>query len=451
MATLLSIKEQLLAAKWSLLCMSAVAFLLRFIFFNCFTMYGDHAWLCYDSQQYHERAQHLVMHGTLVDETSTQKAYRLPGYPLFLACWYALAENGLMLGLYIQILLASLIPLLVFLLARILFPLMPCIAYAAGWATTFHLGFVLFAGMVATETLAVILLLLILLALFSIFPRSELKRMVGTGCLLGVLSLVRPVGHYLVILIVCWLLWQRYAIKSVGLFVGSWVVVVFPWLLRNFLLIGGICFHTLPGMHFLQYSAVAVLMQRDHLSYVDARHQLLMLLDSKVREQTRPVNEYERCRLGEKLAIGIMFCHPFYSCKYALTELFKTLCALHATQIIIADIGRWPAYTAETTWREKISYNLAPPLKTAWLQPLIYWDVLSTILILFFSIFGLLRLLFRQSFSPAFVLCLGVSGLLWGVTLAYGCARLRLPFEPIMIIFAIYGCMGFCKKLLLGN
>ncbi|MBM3893485.1 hypothetical protein FJ365_03755 [Candidatus Dependentiae bacterium] len=433
MAILLSIKEQLLAAKWPLISMWAVGLLLRLIFFNCFTMHGDHAWLSYDSQQYHDRAQHLVMHGTLVDETSTQKAYRLPGYPLFLACWYALAENGLMLGLYIQILLASLIPLLVFLLAHILFPLMPCIAYTAGWVTTFHLGFVLFAGMVATETVAVILLLLVLLILL------QEQGLAAAGFLLGFLSLIRPVGHYLVILIACWLLWQRYSYKKVGLFLGSWFLVVLPWLLRNFLLVGGICFHTLPGIHFLQYSAAAVVMQRDHVSYLDARRQLLALWDSKVQAQKLSISEYQRCITGEKLATNIMRRHPVYVCKHALTELFKTLCALHATQMIIADVGGWPVYTAETTWWEKIGYNLAPPIKTTWLQPIIYWDVLSTIFILFFSLIGLLLLLLQRRLTAAIALCVLVAGLLWGVTFAYGCARLRLPFEPIMIIFGGYG------------
>jgi hypothetical protein len=220
---------------------------------------------------------------------------------------------------------------------------------------------------------------------------------------------------------------------------GSWFVVVLPWLLRNLLLVGGICFHTLPGIHFLQYSAAAVVMQRDHVSYLDARRQLLALWDSKVQAQTLPISEYQRCIMGEKLATSIMRCHPWYVCKHALTELFKTLCALHATQMIIADVGGWPVYTAETTWWEKICYNLAPPLKTAWLQALIYWDVLTTIFILLFSLIGLLLLLLRQPFYPAFVLCLLVAGLLWGVTLAYGCARLRLPFEPIMIILGVYG------------
>ena len=231
---------------------------------------------------------------------------------------------------------------------------------------------------------------------------------------------------------------------------GSWFLVVLPWLIRNLLLAGGLCFHTLPGLHFLQYSAVAVVMQRDHVAYTEARKQLLAALDSAVLEkatqQGAPVTEYQRCVVGEQLAFRIMRNHPWYACKYAMTELAKTLCALHAAPVIYTDVGRWPVYTAQTTWLEKIRYNLSPPLQTPWLQFIIYWDLLSTLLILFFSLLGLLLLLVRRELHAGIALCVLIAGLLWVVALAYGTARLRLPFEFVMIIIGVYGYVSLCKK-----
>ncbi len=415
-----------------------VALVVRIAFFICFSSVGDRAWLCYDSQQYHDRALHLIEHKALTPVESSQKAYRLPGYPQFLACCYALEKNSVLFALLVQIVLSSLIPLLVFLLARALFPLLPVLAYIAGWVACLHVGLIIFAGMLATETLAVLLLLLLLLVLLARAPT-----MVLAGSLLGFLSLLRPVGHYLLVLIALWIWYEWRSLRSVGLFVGGWLIVVLPWLVRNLVLVGGICFHTLPGMHFLQYSAAAVVMQHEQKTYLQARAQLLKAwdneVDKKALEQGYPVTEYQRCVLGEKLAGGIVLAHPWYACKHALTELIKTLCALHTTQVVIADVGGWPVYTAQTTWAEKIRYNLAPPLKTPWLWPLIYLDVFVTLSILFFSFIGLLALVVRRRLQSRQALCVLMAGLLWGVTIAYGCARLRLPFEPIMIIIGVYG------------
>ncbi len=439
---LLSIKKYLKNGNPWLMVMFAVALTVRLGLFWGFLGEGDHAWLCYDSQQYDERARSIVTHHKLTDDNSMHKAYRLPGYPLFLACWYALAENGVKLALYIQILIASLIPLLVFLLAQPLFPFMPIIAYVAGWVMCFHVGFVASAGMLATESLAVLLLLLMHVVLLG--WRGNMHYLAFAGGLLGLLSLIRPIGHYIVVLVACWLFWQLRSYKRVSVFVASWFIVVLPLLVRNLLVVGGICFHTLPGMHFLQYSAVAVVMQRDQVSYNDARSQLLAKWDDEVvsnfQQQEFAATEYQRCVLGEKLAWSIIRQYPWYACKHAATELFKTLCALHGTHIIVgADIGSLPVYTAQTTWTEKVCYNIAPPLKTQWLQGLIYWDIFNTIIILFFSVVGLVLLLLRRQMHAGLVLCVLVAGLLWVITLSYGCARLRLPFEPIMIILGVYG------------
>jgi hypothetical protein len=394
--------------------------------------------LCYDSAQYQERADHLLSAKRLTPAQSSQQAYRLPGYPAFLATCYALCGPSPKKALLVQLVLGSFVPVLVYFLACQLFPLVPVVAWGAAWVACVHTGLVIFSGMLATETLAVLLLLFLLLVLFR-WP----YKLALAGGLLGLLSLLRPIGHYLLPLMVCWLWWQHRSPRQLLWFSGSWLVVVLPWLIRNVLLVGGLCFHTLPGMHFLQYSAVAVVMQQKQKTYVQARSALLNRWDAechkKAIKQGHAVTEYQRCVLGEELAKKIVLAHPWQAVKHMATELFKTLCALHATQLIVADVGGWPVYTAQTTLVEKICYNLTPPLKTWWLLPIIYADVLATIGLLFFSLIGLFLLLVNHRFGSRHFLALLIAGLLWGVTLAYGCARLRLLFEPIMIMFGVYG------------
>jgi hypothetical protein len=412
--------------------------LLRGLFFYVFTQHEQRAWLCYDSAQYQERALLLSVDGHLTAPESNQKAYRLPGYPLFLASIYALTNNNVKTALGLQILLAAAVPPLVFVLANVLFPGLPSVAFFAMGLACVHFGMILFAGMLATETLALLLLLLFLLCLLWYNKKRQWRMLMIAASLLAMLSLVRPVGHYLLLPIVCWLWWQGATIKRLSVFLAMWGVLVAPWLVRNLLVTGGICFHTLPGIHFLQYTAVPVVMQRDGCEHVEAREKLLLQRQKEALDQGI-TSEYGLCILAEKISLRYIKQYPLYAFRHMAKELFKTLCSLHASQITLADVGGWPSYTSKTTWYEKIAYNLRPPLKTAWLQWLIYWDVFLAIFLLLGSFFGVLLLLLYRKITADLVLCGLLAALLFGLTIAYGCARLRLPLEPIMIILTAYG------------
>ena len=420
-------------AGWLLL--GALSLGVRLALFYAFTSQGEHAWLCYDSAQYHERAQCLIEQGSLTPPRSTQHAYRLPGYPLLLAGLYKLTGKRGADALWPQVVVASAVPFLTGAVAWLLMPDVPWVAAAAALVASVHVGMILFSGMLAPEAISMILLLLLLLALTWYGRVHRVYWLVAAGGLLGCLSLIRPVGHYLLIICVLWLWWEGVHKRSIAAFAASWFVVVAPWLVRNLMLVGGMCFHTLPGMHFVQYTGAAIVMQRDGCEYGKARAHLL---DRWEQDTPFKATEYERCRRGERLALSLVLAHPWYATKHVATELFKTLCALHANQLVVADVGGWPTYTRTTTWLEKVRYNLSPPLKTPWLRWLIYWDVALTVGLLLFALLGMLLLLFEGMLRGPLLLCLGVAGTLWGLTLAYGCARLRLPFEPLIIIVAVY-------------
>ena len=95
--------------------------------------------------------------------------------------------------------------------------------------------------------------------------------------------MIRPVGHYLVILSIFVLILSQFTLLekvkgSVVLFLG-WFSMVLWWLLRNYLLTGFIFFHTLPGIHFLIYSASYVDMELNKCSYNDSKRKLMNITD----------------------------------------------------------------------------------------------------------------------------------------------------------------------------
>jgi len=151
-----------------------------------------------------------------------------------------------------------------------LFPAERRIAKLAALVSVLHLGFVLYAGMLATETFFVLFFLLFLICFLPAvtfrwwWRLSEPARkehvfkehVFIAGLSLGVASMIRPVGHYLIV-IACVLLLSstrsmRGKITRLLLLGGGWLLVAGPWLVRNVMVCGALFFHTLPGLHFLQ-------------------------------------------------------------------------------------------------------------------------------------------------------------------------------------------------------
>ena len=517
----------------------------RLSLFFYYTCHGRNAWVYVDSDQYHLIAVHFLKTGSLCLQPEGLMSYRLPGYPLYLAFWYWLGGIHQWLPLLVQIVCASFIPPLLFLLSRRLFPAFSKSAQIAGWLACFHVGFVLYAGMLATETFFVLFFLLFLFfflpcVLFnflkttvrmdstslttngnSVRPERSVAKSNGyervkhfafAGFFLGLASMFRPLGHY--VLVLAWLLlffssfsWMQ-KIKAFGALSASWFVVVLPWLARNTILFGVPFFHSLPGLHFLQYPAARVTSCVENISYPAARQKVLAQWQREIEEkendilfahpECRPhpsihfasqntsdfakgyagtqqdersvyrrtlttnglatahpelrrrmkralLNEYERCRLGEKQAFSLLLSHPFYVGKDAAIELCKTVFGLYSAIILLGDDMPWPDYGAHTPWQNKVKRFLLPVVKRPLLVPVIYADMIMLLLLLvgfFLFIVGV----FRKKYGwDVLAKILPFIALFIVVTSAYGGARLRMPADLLFIMGAAYGLLWCCK------
>jgi 4-amino-4-deoxy-L-arabinose transferase-like glycosyltransferase len=435
--------------RWFLLAVVIAAFALRALLFIAFTRHERHAWIYFDSDQYVGIARHIAHGDGICLNTGQPQTYRLPGYPLFVALGYKLFGMREEPMLWVQLVLASFIPILVFMLSGVLFPTMAWVARGAAVVTAIHPGFVLYAGMLATESLFLIFFILFLL-LFCIDlsrPASSTWLLLGAGLALGLASMVRPVGHYVLalalvlvaILVPSW----RLKIKKGSLVTVGWLVAVAPWLLRNALLTGAICFHTLPGLHFLQYTAANAIVLHDGCSYVSARGRLLGEWDSAVSTQeralARPLNDHERSVIGQRIARTYILRYPVAAMRYSCIQLLKTMAALYASQLLIADTNVWPDYGNDVGWWARIKRFLMPEVNHRWLIVLVYYEIILFLLIMV----GVLACWWRcrrdalLRRAAGFVLPFAL--LLWLLTVAYGCARLRLPLEPVLILCSVYG------------
>src|SRR3990172_3036914 len=143
-----------------LLIIFVLAFTVRALFFIFFLSQNNNYWTG-DSQEYHNVAQHLALGNGITNPDQTAHFLRLPGYPLFLAMGYKIFNFNIQKTLWIQLVLASLIPLLLFCLSLVLFPQNILLAQSVSFfVATLHLGFALFSGLFMSETLFMFFFLL---------------------------------------------------------------------------------------------------------------------------------------------------------------------------------------------------------------------------------------------------------------------------------------------------
>jgi hypothetical protein len=431
-----------------LLAIFVFALIVRLAFFFAFLRHGTNAWLPFDSDQYYRIAQNIIADNGMCLVPGEPQMYRLPGYPLFLAL--GLQLGGIERVLLFQLVLSCFIPILIFFLALQLNVSLSCARLTAVLSCV-HAGFITYAGMVATETLFLIFLLLFFI-IFLPYVRMQwcvttahnsICRMIGAGIFLGIVSLIRPVGHYLVILSVIMLMvgasvceWLR----NSGALVFGWGLLVAPWIVRNFFLTGALLFHSLPGLHFLQYTAAYIVMERDHCAYGDARPLLMKQRDEAVAQcamcKRRPLTEYEACCCAQKIAASYVFAYPWFFIKTACVHMLKTCCGLYAAQPLMTDAYQWPSYTYATTTWTKIKRFLFPAVQHRCLIFFIYYELLVWLMIIIGLCGACVSLFYDNIMFCVLAKTAPYVVLLIGVTLAYGCARLRLPVEPFIIIYS---------------
>ncbi|MFC1894564.1 hypothetical protein ACFLYH_01290, partial [Candidatus Dependentiae bacterium] len=407
------------------------AFLIRSLVF-CFYLGENRNYWQVDSNTYHKIAVSIDKgDGVTVDEKSN--FYRLPGYSFFLSIYYKLFGVNTKNVLWVQIFLASFIPIFTFFLSLVLFPTNLLLAKVVGFYSSIHLGLVLYSGFFMTESLFILFFLLFSILFFSSFhfffchkknqkndfnlgaqpcpdymcsgpsfvelcndietwqenkyKRFNLYKLFFAGIFLGISSLIRPVGHYLIFLSVLILffsrdLWLDKIKKTTVVFCG-WVLIVFGWLLRNWLLTGYIFFHTLPGGHFLYFSAARSAMYEQNCSYNQAkdflRKKISHLADQKVITFKKKLNEPEYCNLRMNLAIKYFRKYPFITAKNWMTDILRTSLSLYSAELLYLENGRkeFDYFSNKRTVLGMFARYLFPKTKSTFLKLIVLCEILT--------------------------------------------------------------------------
>ena len=163
-----TIKIYLKQNKKFLIILLCFSFLIRAILFQFFLSKNENYWTA-DSQPYNEVAVQIAQGNGIVIENQVASFYRLPGYPAILSVGYKLFNFDIKKTLWLQIFFACLIPILIFCLSLALFPQNILLARVSSIYSAIHLGFVVFSGLLMSETFFVLFFLLFCLLFFSSF------------------------------------------------------------------------------------------------------------------------------------------------------------------------------------------------------------------------------------------------------------------------------------------
>jgi len=321
------------------------------------------------------------------------------------------------------------------------------VAKVSSLYASLHLGYVVLSGFMMTESLFCIFFLLFLIYFFS-FSHSFFL----SGLFLGIASMFRPIGHYLIYILFFVFLFSDGPIllrfKKFGTFLVGWILVVGGWLLRNWWLTGYIFFHTLPGYHFTFYFAVPVHMK----VYNSLFKPSLFSVDDKVKEQIklneqkigRKLKGIEICQIKESVAVNYALKYPILTIKHGLYNMFKTVIALHSSEILkICGVGFAWTYNKGITFWTLIKRYLNPPIKNPFLILIIWMEILCSCFILLGFFLGIIRSCFSLSLFCSTIKLLPFFLLMIGLTCVVGFARLRLPIEHFLIIVSLHFWIDF--------
>lgn len=437
-----------------------ISLLVRAGVYNYYLSKNNNYWQV-DSQTYHLVAQQLTNNKGLTLPDNRPNFYRLPGYPLFLAACYKIFGENKEQALWVQVFLASLLPILIFFLARVMFPAYMCVAIGASLYSAVHFGLVLYSGFFMTETLFLLFFLLFLLCFFKTIylwgHRQEFKlsrkviiKIMGAGFFLGLASLVRPVGQYFIVLALFLMLFSCDIFKNklikMILFFVSWLVPVSFWLVRNYMLLGHVFFHTLPGGHFLYLSAARVTMHTQSCSYQQAREILRQEVNSLMVQQEillgRSLTEIERCYAHETIAKKHFKSAPLITLKNWATDMLRTSLSLYSSELVYLESGRKEQdyFNKERTVWSLFERYLFPQTESVMLKIIIYYEIITFFLLLLAFVYGFIQALYYKK-SETWIKSLLFIGLFIVLALSGGYARMRLPAEIFIIILAF---SAFC-------
>lgn len=288
-------------------------------------------------------------------------ALRAPGYPLFLAVSYALT-GGTVLASILQILLYAFFGVLVYWVLREL-EIGEKLAMVAGVMSLFEPDIASTAIYLISDTLFNVLLLGSFLVFLKAYKGRNYRLFYTASLLLGVSAIVRPIslavwGIYAVVWL-CSGIRPFFSRRNIRIYLMALLLAVIPaapWVVRNYIEFGVPRFSSADTYNLYTIIVPQIVSLRDHISYADARSNLLndFLKDPSLAPLPAIQNVGHSVNRAEFLMADNFTYQPW------MQERFNEA------------IQRNPGYYAEAVARSTVEFFT----QVNWLTPLEHWELL---------------------------------------------------------------------------
>jgi 4-amino-4-deoxy-L-arabinose transferase-like glycosyltransferase len=363
-----------------------------------------------DALLYVSIAEHLLDDGVYGEELGVPFALVPPAYPLFIAGMFTLTGRSLMAVRLAQVVVSGFAVWLTYLTGKEAFS--KHVGLGAALIYAIYPPFVVYTGPYLTEALYIPLFVLYLVFLVRSLKTPSIKYVALSGVGFGLAMLTKEtlIAFPLALPLILW--WAKFsprqAIRYVLVFIVVTLVVLSPWLMRNYLTFGSIFYTSRTA--YIQYEITGA-------GYLAPRY------EDEVAEQKLPVSEAD-----EKF--------DYYQ-RYGRTR------DLWSIQFLLNQPGTYLRYIINR-------------LIEFWLHPNGLWSlpetlviragyVLAHVVMLGLTVWQMIVNLRRRDAVTGGLVMMLLYVTVVGIFLRRPIPRYNLPFLPIIFVFTVRGVLAVLK------
>lgn len=418
-----------------------------------------------DSYDYHVGAICIASgNGMFRPDIKQPIFWRTPGYSYFLHFFYkAFGINDARFegntsaqkaALWVQIILNSFLPLIIFALAYLLTQSY-CIAWITSIISIVHTGFILASMYVLSEGPSILFFYLFLIAFFNLILKNKTswRYLLLAVSTLSLYTWMRPMGLWIgIISMLLITLFSALPFKKRLLIAGVFGILfggsLAPWYIRNYRYTHEYFFNPTLGPYLNCFSVPKILRRVYNLPLEQACKVAQHNAAYEVRKRQNAIGSQglfvsqEACK---KYAYPVIAAHPGYFIYDWITECIKTTFDLYNYQLVALANNTYSWDPLEEYLPEKWALTLYKGTLPIAIRTL-GWIELIFMLMLWIGLLKgigqhiLYPLYKRQKLSPQmriWITAALLSGATIGMTGGFGYARLRLPIEPLLIILSL--------------
>lgn len=301
-----------------------LALLLRLLLFAAVASVPERAFTP-DSKGYHRLALNLLAGRGF--SLSSQAPYapdslRTPTYPAFLALIYAVAGPHPVAAIAVQVVLSALTCVLTYRLGEQLWGNHE--RWIAGLLLAVSLGSIVYANYLLTETLFTFLLVAACERLVAYWRGRSERDLALVGLALGLAILCRPIAAYLPLVMIVLMVamhWPsiRQALRSALILALVTVLLVGPWVVRNWMACGVPTLSSIANYNLLFYNAVSLEADLRGIGQEATRQEMQRDVEAMLADLgLANASDAQKAQVYGRLAWDIIKRHPL---RYALLHL----------------------------------------------------------------------------------------------------------------------------------